>query len=62
MSTVRPCSFFMRAHTPKRKKGAAFAEQPHIVQTAQKKAFPFFTDLFMPRPCLILFITPEQNS
>ena len=39
MSTVRPCSFFMRAHTPKRKKGAAFAEQPHIVQTAQKRHF-----------------------
>ena len=25
MSTVCPCSFFMRAHAPKRKKGAAFA-------------------------------------
>ena len=25
MSTVRPCSFFMHAHAPKRKKGAAFA-------------------------------------
>lgn len=25
MSTVRPCSFFMRAHAPRRKKGAAFA-------------------------------------
>lgn len=25
MSTVCPCSFFVRAHAPRRKKGAAFA-------------------------------------
>ena len=40
MSTVHImhlCSLFMRAHTPKRKKGAAFAEQVRKKWTIEKR-------------------------